>query len=524
MVDITHYLDDCKFILVSNREPYEHMRGTAGIEIKQPAGGLVTALDPTMRHTHGTWVAWGSGTADREVADETGRIAVPPDEQCYTLRRVWLDDSDVNGYYHGFANRALWPLCHMLIQHFEFRTEYWERYRTVNLRFAHAVADEAERCTGRAMAWIQDYHFALAAEFLRAMRPTLFIHQFWHIPFPPPDILRLLPAGTHEAVLRGLLGNDLMEFQIDRYAVNFLDCVDRFIPEARVDHVHQTIAFRDRVVSVGAFPISIDVDRFEEMANTPASQARVATLRGRYAKGDRQLGVCVDRIDYTKGIPERIRALETLWTESPELRERFTFIFVCTPSRTDLPAYNSLEREVTQSVIRINQTFGTDDWTPIVLINENVDSDLLAGVYRAADLCIVSSLQDGMNLVAKEFVACQTDERGVLVLSRFTGSAEEIDGAVLINPFNIDGFVAGIRTSLEMSVEERRRRMHRMRRQLHNSTIFDWLDAILARATDIMATQQVAQVAARKAALEAAEAAAKNLPDPGATAPHAAII
>ncbi|MDB4877120.1 MAG: glycosyl transferase family 20 [Gemmatimonadetes bacterium] len=493
MVDIAHYLDDCKFILVSNREPYEHMRGATGVEVKQPAGGLVSALDPTMRRTHGTWVAWGSGTADRDVTDEAGRVAVPPDENCYTLRRVWLDDADVNGYYHGFANQALWPLCHMLIQHFEFRTEYWERYRTVNLRFAHAVADEAERCSGRAMAWIQDYHFALAAEYLRAMRPSLFIHQFWHIPFPPADILRLLPDGTHQAVLRGLLGNDLIEFQIDRYAANFLDCVEKFVPEARVDHARQTIVFRDRLVAVGAFPISIDVERFEQMAASPESEARVATLRDRYAKGTRQLGVCVDRIDYTKGIPERLHALETLWTESPELRERFTFLFVCTPSRTDLPAYAMLEREVLQSVMAINTQFGTPDWTPIVFINENVDSDLLANVYRAADLCIVSSLQDGMNLVAKEFVACQLDERGALILSRFTGSAEEIEGAILINPFNVDGFVAGIRTALGMSPEERKRRMHRMRRDLHNSTIFDWLDSILARATGIMGAQRIAQ-------------------------------
>jgi alpha,alpha-trehalose-phosphate synthase [UDP-forming] len=492
MVDITQFLSDCKFILVSNREPYEHMRGATGIEVKQPAGGLVSALDPTMRRTHGTWVAWGSGTADREVSDEAGRVPVPPGEDCYTLRRVWLDEADVNGYYHGFANRALWPLCHMLIQHFAFRTEYWERYRTVNLRFAHAVADEAERCAGRAMVWIQDYHFALAAEFLRAMRPSLFIHQFWHIPFPAADILRLLPDVTREAVLRGLLGNDLIEFQIDRYAANFLDCVAQFVPESRVDHARQTVAFRDRVVSVGAFPISIDVDNFEKMAASPESDARVATLRDRYAKGARQLGVCVDRIDYTKGIPERMRALETLWTESPELRERFTFIFVCTPSRSELPAYATLEREVMESVIAINAKFGTHEWTPIVLINENVDSDLLANVYRAADLCIVSSLQDGMNLVAKEFVACQLEERGVLILSRFTGSAEEIEGAILINPFNIDGFVAGIRTALEMSPEERRRRMHRMRRDLHNSTIFDWLESILVRATSIMGAQQAA--------------------------------
>ena len=486
MLDIAHYLNDCKFILVSNREPYEHVRGLAGIEIRQPPGGLVTALDPTMRRTHGTWVAWGSGTADGEVADETGRLPVPPGEGCYTLRRVWLDEADINGYYHGFANQALWPICHMLIQHFEYRTEFWERYRTVNLRFAHAVADEAERCTGRAMAWIQDYHFALASEFLRAMRPSLFIHQFWHIPFPPADILHLLPAGTHEAVLRGLLGNDLLEFQIDRYVANFLDCVDRFVVEARVDHGHQTVHFRDRIVHVGAFPISIDVEGFEKMASTPDSDARVATLRERYARGSRQLGVCVDRIDYTKGIPERLRALETLWAESPDMRGRFTFIFVCTPSRTDLKAYNVLEQEVVQSVMSINSMFGTSDWTPIVLINENVDSDLLAGVYRAADLCVVSSLQDGMNLVAKEFVACQLEEKGVLILSRFTGSAEEIDGAVLINPFNVDGFMAAIRAALEMAPEERKRRMHRMRRQLHHSTIFDWLDSILERATSIM--------------------------------------
>jgi trehalose 6-phosphate synthase len=486
MVDIAQYLNDCKLILVSNREPYEHMRGVHGIDVKQPPGGLVSALDPTMRRTHGTWVAWGSGTADREVSDEMGRVAVPPEEECYTLRRVWLDDADINGYYHGFANQALWPLCHMLIQHFEYRTEYWERYRTVNLRFAHAVADEAERCTGRAMAWIQDYHFALASEFLRAMRPTLFIHQFWHIPFPPPDILRLLPSGIHEAVLRGMLGNDLVEFQIDRYVVNFLNCVEQFVHEARVDYSRQTIWFRNRLVSVGAFPISVDVERFARMAASPESTARVTTLRDRYARGNRQLGVCVDRVDYTKGIPERIRALDTLWEESPELRERFTFIFVCTPSRSDLPAYNSLEREVVQSVIATNSKYGTADWTPIVLVNENVDSDLLAGVYRAGDICIVSSLQDGMNLVAKEFVACQTDERGVLILSRFTGSAEEIDGALLINPFNVDGFVGAIRAALEMSPEERKRRMHRMRRQLNNSTIFDWLGSILSRATEIM--------------------------------------
>jgi trehalose 6-phosphate synthase len=440
-----------------------------------------------MRRTHGTWVAWGSGTADRDIADELGRVAVPPNEECYTLRRVWLDEADINGYYHGFANSALWPLCHMLIQHFEFRTEYWERYRTVNLRFAHAVADEAERCTGRAMAWIQDYHFALAPEFLRAMQPSLFIHQFWHIPFPPADILRLLPIGIHEAVLRGMLGNDLIEFQIDRYAANFLDCVESSC-RRRTSIARQTVAFRNRVVSVGAFPISIDVEHFINMASSPDSTARITTLRDRYARGDRQLGVSVDRIDYTKGIPERIRALDTLWQESPELRERFSFILSALVAHRSAGVQRARARRDSIDH-RDERQIRNLRLTPIVLINENVDADLLAGVYRAADMCIVSSLQDGMNLVAKEFVACQIDERGVLILSRFTGSAEEIDGAILINPFNVDGFVAAIRTALEMSPEERKRHMHRMRRQLNNSTIFDWLGSILGRATEIMGAQ-----------------------------------
>ena len=446
----------------------------------------MSALDPTMRRIHGTWVAWGYGSADRETAEDTGRVQVPPGEECYTLRRVWLEDSEIEAYYHGFANRSLWPLCHMLIHHFGYRTEFWERYRAVNLRFAHAVADEAQRCTGRSMAWIQDYHFTLVPEFLRAMRPNLFIHQFWHIPFPPPDIIRLLPAGSHEALLRGLLGNDLMEFQVERHALNFLDCVAEFVPHAEVDLGDQTIRFQDRVVQVAAFPISVDFLKYQEMARSAGSEKQMQVLRDRYARGSPQLGVCVDRVDYTKGIPERLRALELLWSENPDMHERFTFIFVCTPSRTNLPAYTQLEQEVGETVLAINRRYQTSDWTPIVLINENVDADLLAGVYRAADICIVSSLQDGMNLVAKEFVAAQVDERGVLLLSRFTGAAEEIEGAILLNPFNVDGFVSAIRTALDMPTEERRRRMRRMRRRLQNNTIFDWLDAIVARCAEIM--------------------------------------
>jgi trehalose 6-phosphate synthase len=489
MLDLDRYLNDCKLILVSNREPYEHVHGVREIEVRQPPGGLVSALDPTMRRIHGTWVAWGSGSADRETSDGAGRVRVPPDEKSYALRRVWLDAADIEGYYHGFANRTLWPLCHMLIQYFEFRASFWERYRTVNLRFAHAIADEAERCDGRSVVWIQDYHFGLVAEYVRAMRPRSFIHQFWHIPFPPPDILRLLPAGTHEALLRGLLGNDLLEFQTVRHTANFLECVEEFLPDARVQRAESCVEWGGRTVHAGSFPISIDVDRFETMARSPETDARVATLRSRYARDGRQLGVAVDRIDYTKGIPERLRALDHLWQAYPALRERVTFLCVCTPSRSTLPAYAALEQEVTSMVLDINARYGTPSWTPIVLIHSNVDADLLAAVYRAADLCLVSSLQDGMNLVAKEFIACQVDERGVLVLSRFTGAAEDMDAALLINPFNLDGFAACVRTAIEMGRDERRRRAHRLRLQIRQATIFDWLDAILSRSASIIAEQ-----------------------------------
>jgi alpha,alpha-trehalose-phosphate synthase [UDP-forming] len=481
--------DSCgrPLLLLSNREPYEHVATPEGLEIHHPAGGLVTALDPTLRRTRGVWVAWGSGTGDRDASDAEGRVAVPPPpaESRYTLRRVWLDDRDVEGYYLGFANSVLWPLCHLLIHHFRLRDDDWARYQSVNRRFADAALDEAARLqtsAGRTpVVWIQDYHLAVVAESIRAAAPQLFIHQFWHIPFPPPDILHLLPYGIRESLLRGLLGNDLLEFHTERYALNFLECAAQLLPGAAVDRKRLSIRYAGRSTALGAYPISIDVDHFESLADAPEARARSIELRRRYAPGARQLGVSVDRVDYTKGIPERLRALEVLWDGWPELRDRFTMLIVTAPSRFELRPYRALRQEIEQTVAALNQRFGTASWTPIVLLSEAIPPTDLAAIYRAADLCLVSSLQDGMNLVAKEFVACQADERGVLVLSRFAGAAEEIDGAVLVNPFNVDGFAAGIRAALEMPVAERGRRMREMRERLRRATVFDWLDAITAR-------------------------------------------
>ena len=481
------------FIVLANREPYEHHRASNGtVELRRPTGGLVSALDPVLRETGGVWVAWGSGSADRDNIGPGDRVGVPPEQPSYTLRRVWLDECEADGYYLGFANSALWPLCHLLVQHFSFRAEHWECYKRVNERFATAVLEEAEQLGANAPVWVQDYHFALVPALLREARPRLVIHQFWHIPFPPPDILRLLPTTVYDAVLRGLLGNDLLAFQTERYAHNFLDCVDQFIPEAAANVDAMRVEIDGRVIDVGAHPISIDVAEFEALAGAPATAASATALREQYAPGGRQLGVSVDRADYTKGIPERLRALDLLFERSPELRGRFTFVFVAVPSRNELVAYQELESEVATLTAGINVRFGTDGWTPIVLLTDSIDAPGLAAVYRAADLCLVSSLQDGMNLVAKEYVACQTDERGVLVLSRFTGAADEIDGALLINPFNVDGFADGIRTALEMPDAERRDRMGRMRRQLREATIFDWLDEVLGRVEQITKARALA--------------------------------
>ena len=318
MADVDQYLQGRTLILVSNREPYEHSERAGQITVRQPPGGLVSALDPTMRETRGTWVAWGSGNADREMSDADGRLQVPPDDPSYTLRRVWLDEADIDGYYLGFANSVLWPACHMLIQHLQFRSEHWLRYQEVNARFAAAVADEANRTDRQPLVWVQDYHLALVPGMLRKLRPDVFIHQFWHIPFPPLDILGLLPMDVVEPLLIGLLGNDLIEFHTRRYAMSFLSCVEHFLPtRARVHRSTLTVDVGPRRVSLGVYPISIDVDLYEGLASTPDADRRVRELRERYAGGGRQLGVSVDRIDYTKGIPERLHALDLLWEQSP---------------------------------------------------------------------------------------------------------------------------------------------------------------------------------------------------------------
>ena len=458
-----------RFIVVSNREPYEHRWSdeVGEMQVQVPAGGLTSALDPLLQALGGTWVAWGSGEADAAVVDENDTVRVPPDDPRYTLRRIWLTHHDIHRYYLGFSNQFLWPLCHLRPDLTRMRGRYWERYRRVNRRFAEAVLEEARG--DDAAVWFQDYHLALAPEMVRSRRPDLALAHFWHIPWPPVEIFRLAQQG--EALLRGLLANDLLGFHLPSFADNFLRCAQR-LPGAEIEWESGRVTLEGHTCQVGAFPISIDVEAFRRDATAPGAEEQMKRLRERYAPAGGVLGIGVDRLDYSKGLPEKFKALEFLWDRYPELREKFSFVQVAVPSRTDIEAYDDLTQKVDRQAWEINDRFGTDGWRPIHLIKQSLPSHRLAVLYRAADLCLVSSLQDGMNLVAKEYVASQVDATGNLLLSSFTGAAEEME-ATLINPYDPEHVAVAIRDALLLSPEEKRARMLELQDSLR--TIFDWM-------------------------------------------------
>jgi trehalose-6-phosphate synthase len=467
-----------RFLVVSNREPYEHFWDETSDEtaVRRPAGGLVAALDPLMRAVGGVWIAWGSGDRDRDVADDRGRVGVPPEEPAYTLHRLWLNQQDIHQYYHGYSNQFLWPLCHLRPALTRTREKYWERYQAVNERFAAAVIEEADS-TGDAGAaiWFQDYHLALAPAFVRQQRPELTLAHFWHIPFPPLELFRISSVGPE--LLRGLLANDLLGFHLPLFADNFLRCAESLLPQVRIDWAQRSAELDGHTCHVRALPISIDVDAFQGAARAANAGARVERLRERYAPGDMLLGLGVDRVDYSKGLEEKLKTLDLLFERYPEFRERFTYVQIAVPSRTGIEAYDSLNQKVERAVWTLNDKYGTAEWRPIYLLKESMPMERLAIFYRAADVCMVNSLQDGMNLVAKEFIASQLDDSaGVLVLSKFAGAAEELDGAFEINPYDPEACADDLRAALLMPETERNERMQRLRESLR--TIYDWMGEI----------------------------------------------
>lgn len=465
---------DTKLIVVSNREPFQHNFKEGKIECIKPAGGVVTALDPIMRACGGTWVAFGSGNADRQAADKQGRLNVPPENPQYTLRRVWLTREEEEKYYYGFSNEALWPLCHVVYHRPVFRADDWEIYRRVNQKFAEAALEEIK--DDKAIVFIQDYHLTLLPKFLKERRPDIPVIQFWHIPWPNSEMFRVCPYG--EELLKGLLANDILGFHIRYHCNNFLDTVDRAF-EARVDRERTSVHFGGHETLVRSFGISVDFDALSTLAQSSNVEQKIKELQDEYALHGKKVLTGLDRLDYTKGIPERLLSYGRLLEKYPEYREKVVFLQVGALSRVHLQVYKDLNDEVNAIVEQINWKYSTDSWQPVILARRQLAYPEILALFRLSDATLVTSLHDGMNLVAKEFVASRFDELGSLILSRFAGASRELDTALLVNPFDREQTAEAMRQALQMPAEEQKKRMNRLRAVVQENNIYNWAWKIL---------------------------------------------
>lgn len=467
-----------QIVIVANREPYVHERTADGAaRVLHPASGLVTALEPVMRACSGIWIAHGAGSADRETADDRGRLRVPPDAPAYQLRRLWLSPEEERGYYYGFANEGLWPLCHLADTRPSFRGEDWAHYESVNRRFADAVCEEVD--VDDPIVMVQDYHFALVPRFIRERIPRATIISFWHIPWPNAERFGICPY--RDALLKGMLGAGIVGFHTQVHCNNFKDSVDRYM-EARVDHDQGAVVFQKRETLVRAYPISVEWPGHLAATAPPPAACRAQVLAELGLRADVLLGVGVDRLDYTKGIEERLLAVERLLERTPSLRGRFVFVQLAAPSRVVIERYRQLAASVESIAARVNARFGTDGYRPIVLLRSHHEPPDVFRFYRAADVCYVSSLHDGMNLVAKEFVAAREDERGVLVLSSFTGAARELTEALIVNPYDLEEASAALAAALAMSPAEQAERMRSMRALVSEFNVYRWAGQMIIDA------------------------------------------
>jgi len=468
-------LRDKPLFVISYREPYQHIRRGRQIEYIVPPGGLVTALEPVLRACGGTWIACGNGEADRDVVDARDKIRVPPDEPLYTLRRVWISPEDEKGHYLGFSNEGLWPLCHIAHTRPLFRSEDWELYEKVNERFAQVALEELE---GTEEPWvlIQDYHFALLPRLIKEKRPDARIALFWHIPWPNPESFGICP--WKKELVEGMLGADLVGFHIQYHCNHFLDTVDQTV-ECRVNREHSTVNRQGHATWVKPFPISVAFTQDASIVPLSAAPPDKAALLKGWGVQAQYLGVGVDRIDYTKGIIERFRGIERFLDKCPDYRGRFTFIELAAPSRTLIKRYKDFVAELDAEAERINNRFKTMDWRPLIVIKKQHSHREIEPFYKAADVCLVTSLHDGMNLVAKEFVAARGDGDGVLILSNFTGAARELRGCLLVNPYDTDEIAEAIHRALRMDPQERATRMHMMREIVRDRNIYRWAAGLL---------------------------------------------
>ena len=482
-VQLRTRLEDGHLFVVSNREPYMHQRNGKALEVVVPPSGLVTALEPVLNACDGTWIAHGSGNADAEVVDVQDRLRVPPEDPRYSLRRVWLTKEEEEGYYYGFANEGLWPLCHIAHTRPLFRADDWQYYQEVNRKFTAAVLEEIENIA-KPVVLVQDYHFALLPRLIKEKRPDARVAIFWHIPWPNPEAFGICP--WQRQLVDGLLGADLIGFHIQSHCNNFLETVDRVV-ESRVDWEHFSVKRQDHRTLVRPFPISVaftDDDAAENNNHGFNYLERSALLRGLGVEAT-FMGIGVDRVDYTKGILERFLALERFLEKCPSYQGKFTFVQIGAPSRTHIKRYHDLFAEVEAEADRINWRFQSGKWKPIVFLKRQHSHQEIEPYYRAADLCLVTSLHDGMNLVAKEFLAARRDERGVLILSQFTGAARELRDALLVNPYDIDQTADAIRAALEMEPEDKQLRMHRMRKVIKEHNIYRWAGNLITELCEV---------------------------------------
>jgi trehalose 6-phosphate synthase len=476
---LNRYLHGEKVVVVANREPYIHERSADGngITVRHPASGLVTALEPVMRACSGTWIAHGGGSADRETADRHGRLRVPPGEESYTLRRLWLSREEEQGYYYGFANEGLWPLCHITHVRPIFRSGDWNHYQAVNQKFADALCAEVD--SQDPIVLVQDYHFARLPRLIRERLPRSTVIMFWHIPWPNSQHFGICP--WRKELLEGMLGASILGFHTQFDCNNFLDSVDRFL-EARIDREQNAVIQSGHTTLVRPYPISLEWPVHWSKSAPSVAQCRQQVFEELKLRPDALLGVGVDRLDYTKGVEERMLAVERLLERVPALCGRFTFVQLAAPSRTAIERYSLLNQEIERLVARINERFARADYRPIVVMSAHHEPPTVYRYYRAADLCYVSSLHDGMNLVAKEFVASRDDEQGVLVLSQFAGAARELTEALIVNLYDLEEASAALATALSMSRSEQRERMRSMRALVSELNVYRWAGRMLVDA------------------------------------------
>jgi trehalose-6-phosphate synthase/uncharacterized membrane protein affecting hemolysin expression len=479
-IHVQSKLQNGRLFVVSNREPYEHVIGDRGVEVVVPASGLVTAIEPVLVACDGTWIAHGAGSADTQTVDSHDRLRVPPERPQYTLRRVWLSNEEEDGYYYGFSNEGLWPLCHIAHTRPIFRTPDWECYKDVNRKFAYAVLEEMQG-TEDPFLLVQDYHFALLPRLVKEARPDARVGIFWHIPWPNPQAFGICP--WQRELLDGLLGADLIGFHTQSHCNYFLETVDSCL-ESRIDREHFAVNRGGHRTLVKPFPISVAVSEPPDAGDRAKLPDRVSLFQ-RLGVEAAFLGVGVDRIDYTKGILERFRGIERFFEKNPGYREKFTFVQIGAPSRTRIKSYIDLMAEAEWEAERINERFRAGKWKPIVFLKRHHSHREIEAYYRAAHVCLVTSLHDGMNLVAKEFVASRDDEQGTLILSGFTGASRELRDAIIVNPYDTEALADAIRTALDMDPEERTARMHRMRRVVKEHNIYRWAATLIGELSEI---------------------------------------